>query len=118
MSPEVEVYIHSFEESIRKRLLEVYQILASELPQVPCVMNYGIPTFKMEKNIIHFGGFKKHIGIYPGPKVIVALEADLSGYTCSKGAIQLPLDQRLPITLLRKIVKHSKKQYEQAIKMT
>ena len=54
MTPEVEAYIQSFDEPIRERLLAVYRIGASELPHVPCVMNYGIPTFKANKNIFHF----------------------------------------------------------------
>ena len=113
MTPEVEAYIQSFDEPIRARLLEVYRIGAAELPHVPCVMNYGIPTFKENRNIFHFGGFKKHIGIYPGPPVIEALRDDLSAFVCSKGAIQFPHDQRLPITLLRKIIRLALKHYRQ-----
>jgi uncharacterized protein YdhG (YjbR/CyaY superfamily) len=108
MTKEVTDYIVAFDAPIAERLMKVHDLFRAELPHIPCVMAYGIPTFKGSKNIIHFGGFKKHIGIYPGPAVIAQLADELTTYTSTKGAIQFPLDQKLPIALLRKIVKAAK----------
>lgn len=106
MNKEIDLYISSFESPIiKERLLKVFHVMDEELPGIPCVIHYGIPTFRSNKNIIHFGAFKKHIGIYPGPPVIEQLADELSGYACSKGAIQLPHNQPLPIALVQKITR-------------
>ena len=52
-------------------------------------MAYGIPTFQRNsKNFIHYAGYSKHIGLYPGAKGIAAFAAEFEkrGYKYSKGA--------------------------------
>ncbi|MEO6039108.1 MAG: DUF1801 domain-containing protein [Saprospiraceae bacterium] len=68
-------------------------------------MAYGIPTFKLQGNLVHFGGFKHHIGFYPAPAGLEAFQQELSAYKGAKGSVQFPLDQPLPLDLVTKIVK-------------
>jgi uncharacterized protein YdhG (YjbR/CyaY superfamily) len=105
-------YLDQFDGDVRMRLDQIHQAIRTIVGDVPCVMCYGIPTFKATKNIIHFAAFKNHIGIYPGPKIIVLLAADLMNYTTSKGAIQFPHDKKLPMPLIRKITKASLRAYQ------
>lgn len=55
-------------------------------------------------NLVHISAEKKHIGFHPAPTAILAFQAELSEYRCSKGTIQLPLEKPLPLDLIRKIV--------------
>jgi uncharacterized protein YdhG (YjbR/CyaY superfamily) len=112
MNESVAKYIQGFDPEIVHRLLEVHALMTKVLPTVECVINYGIPTFKATKNIIHFAAFKNHIGIYPGPKIIVLFAAELMNYTTSKGAIQFPHNKKLPMPLIRKITKASLSAYQ------
>lgn len=73
-------------------------------------ISYGIPTFKLNGNLVHFAGYKNHIGFYPGAAGIEAFKKELSAYKTSKGAIQFPLDKKPPLTLIRKIVQFRVKQ--------
>ena len=75
-------------------------------PAATEAVSYGIPTFKLEGNLVHFGGFKNHIGFYPGPEAIEAYKKELAGYTCSKGAIQFPNDKSLPLALVKSITQY------------
>nr|MBP9057258.1 DUF1801 domain-containing protein [Polaromonas sp.] len=68
-------------------------------------MSYQIPTFKLNGNLVHFAAFKKHIGFYPGAAGIAAFQDELAGYKSAKGSVQFPLDQALPLDLVKKIVK-------------
>ena len=68
-------------------------------------MAYGIPTFKLNGYLVHFAGFKNHIGFYPAPSAIVAFKKQLSKYEHAKGSIKFPLDEPLPVTLIAAIVK-------------
>ncbi len=64
-----------------------------------------MPTFRKKQNIIHFAGFKKHLGIYPGEEAIVHFEDELRDYKTSKGAIQFQYSQPVPLTLIAEIAK-------------
>jgi uncharacterized protein YdhG (YjbR/CyaY superfamily) len=67
---------------------------------------YGIPTFRLSKrNVVHFSGYEKHIGFYPGATGIVRFTAELKGYVTSKGTVQFPVDKPLPVDLITRMVK-------------
>lgn len=97
-------FIEASPEASKPKLKELYKLLQKELPQAEEKIAYGIPTFKMKKNIIHFAGYEKHIGLYPGSKAIEHFKSQLSDYPTSKGTIQLPLDKALPSKLISEIV--------------
>jgi uncharacterized protein YdhG (YjbR/CyaY superfamily) len=50
--------------------------------------------------------FSKHIGFYPDPSGIEHFKDDLAAYRNSKGAVQFPLDQPLPLELIGRIVRY------------
>lgn len=68
-------------------------------------INYGIPTFTLNGNLVHFSGFKSHIGFYPTPSGIEKFKKELSPYETAKGSVKFPLDQPIPYGLIEKIVK-------------
>ncbi len=73
-------------------------------------ISYGIPTFSLNGNLIHFAGYKNHIGFYPTPPAIEAFKKELSIYKNAKGSVQFPIDKPMPLTLITKIVKYRVKQ--------
>jgi len=79
-------------------------------PQAEEAVKYGIPTFVLNGNLVHFGGYKHHIGFYPAPRALEAFKKELSGYEGSKGTVQFPLDKKLPLGLITRITKYRVKQ--------
>ena len=63
-----------------------------------------MPTFYLNGNLVHFAAYKQHIGFYPAPSGVAAFQNELAKYKTSKGAIQFPLDQPLPLGLVEAIV--------------
>jgi uncharacterized protein YdhG (YjbR/CyaY superfamily) len=74
-------------------------------PEATEKISYQMPTFYLNGNLVHFAAFKSHIGFYPVPTGIEKFKKELSVYKTTKGAVQFPLDQPLPLDLVRKIVK-------------
>lgn len=103
MSAEVDAYIDSFQGVTREKLLEIRNIVRAVLPKAREKMAYGMPTYHYRENIVHFAGFKNHIGYFPTPSGVVAFENELRDFQSSKGAIQFPLDSPLPKPLIEKI---------------
>lgn len=73
-----------------------------------------MPTFYLDGNLVHFAGYKNHIGFYPTPSGITAFEEELKKYKYAKGSARFPLDEPLPIELITKIVQYRLKETEEA----
>ena len=108
----MEGYIAGFPEQIRKKLEEMRTIIRKAVPGAEETINYGVPTFKLNGNLVHFGGFKNHIGFYPAPSGIEAFKKELSVYEGAKGSVKFPVDKPLPASLITKIVKFRVKENE------
>ena len=101
----IDNYIAQCPNEIQKSLQSIRQIIQSVAPEAVETINYQIPTFKINgKNLVHFAAFKAHIGFYPSPSGISAFKEQLSKYKISKGAVQFPLNEELPMELIRKMV--------------
>ena len=101
----IDEYIEVFPGEIQKRLQELRSTIHKAAPQAEETINYAIPTFTLNGNLVHFAGFKNHIGFYPAPSGIEAFKKELSVYEGAKGSVQFPLDKPLPLALVTKIVK-------------
>ena len=102
-------YINEQDEAIRPRLLQVYNAIRTAIPDAEECISWQMPTFRKGRNIIHFAAYKKHIGIYPGSEMVEEFADKLNGYKTSKGAIQFPHDQEIPLDLIAQIAKRSYK---------
>ena len=101
----IDDYINEFPPDVQKLLRTLRDTIHKAAPKAVEAMKYGLPTFVWNGNLVHFGGFKSHIGFYPAPSGIRAFEKQLARYEKSKGAIRFPMDEPLPLSLIARIVK-------------
>jgi uncharacterized protein YdhG (YjbR/CyaY superfamily) len=101
----IDDYIFNQPAEFRPLLEQMRQIIKAVVPQATEAMKYGIPTFVLNGNLVHFAIYKNHIGFYPTPSGINAFKSELKPYKFSKGAIQFPIDKPLPDELITKITK-------------
>jgi uncharacterized protein YdhG (YjbR/CyaY superfamily) len=101
----IDEYHHSFPAAIQKRLNEIRKTIKSAAPEAEEEISYNMPAFRQNKVLVYYAAAKEHIGFYPTPKPIKVFSVELSGYKASKGAIQFPLDKKIPVALIKKIVK-------------
>jgi uncharacterized protein YdhG (YjbR/CyaY superfamily) len=104
-SPKIDEYIAGFPEEVQEILEKIRTTIRKAAPNAEETINYGIPTFTLKGNLVHFAGFKKHIGFYPTPTGIEQFKKELSVYEGAKGSVQFPLDKPIPYGLISKIVK-------------
>ena len=101
----IDEYISGFPKDIQKILQEMRKTIRTAAPDAEETINYAIPTFKLNGNLVHFAAFKNHIGFYPAPSGIDAFKKELSAYEGAKGSVKFPLDQPMPLGLITRIVK-------------
>lgn len=101
----IDTYIATFPKDIQNILQQLRKTVQESAPGAQETIKYGIPTFVLHGNLVHFGGYKNHIGFYPTPSAIEAFKKELSPYKLAKGSVQFKIDTPLPYTLITKIIK-------------
>ena len=102
----IDDYLEGVPEPFRRMLSHLREIIREEAPEAVETIGYGIPTFKLDGNLVHFAAFKNHMSFFPGSTTHnEALKSDLAGYKLAKGTIQFTPDKPLPDDLVRTIVR-------------
>ena len=102
----IDEYIAEFPPSTREVLEEMRGIIRAEAPDATETMSYAIPTFDVNrKHLVHFAGYERHVGFYPGASGIAAFADELASYKSAKGSVQFSLGRPLPEDLIRRMVR-------------
>ncbi len=103
----IDQYIAAFPKNLQALLKEVRATIQKAAPDATEAISYGIPTFKLNgKNLVHFAGYKNHIGFYATPTGHEEFKKELSKYKQGKGSVQFPIEQPIPLALITRIVKY------------
>jgi len=101
----ITAYIASFSKETQEILEQVRETIQKAAPDATEAIKYAIPTFMLNgKNLVHFAGFKNHIGFYATPTGHEAFQEELSRYKQGKGSVQFPMDEPIPLELISRIV--------------
>jgi uncharacterized protein YdhG (YjbR/CyaY superfamily) len=109
----IDEYIADFPKDIQDILQKIRRIVQEAAPEAREAIKYQIPTFTLNRNLVHFAAFKNHIGFYPTPSGTAKFRKQLSSYQAAKGSVQFPLDQPIPYELIREIVVFRVKEEQQ-----
>lgn len=101
----IDEYIASAPKEVQTVLNEVHATIKAAAPEATERIAYGMPTFFLNGNLVHFAAHKNHIGFYPTPGGIEKFKKEFAKYEGAKGSVQFPLDQPMPLALISKVVK-------------
>jgi uncharacterized protein YdhG (YjbR/CyaY superfamily) len=99
----VDEYIASFPHDVRTKLEQLRRLVRQAAPGVRETISYQMPTFYLNGNLVYFAAYAKHIGLYPIPG---KFKPEMVRYKTGKGSAQFPLDEPLPLELIRRIVEY------------
>lgn len=100
----IDEFIAAYPPEVQQILQNIRALIHQVAPEAQEAIKYGIPTFILHGNLVHFSAYQHHIGFYPAPSGIEAFKTDLAPYAGAKGSIRFPLSQPIPYDLIRKIV--------------
>jgi uncharacterized protein YdhG (YjbR/CyaY superfamily) len=89
----IDEYICSFPKDVRDVLEELRRVIKESAPLAEETISWGMPTFKLNGNLVHFAAHKNNVGFYPAPSAIAAFKKDLSPSKTSKGAVQFRFEE-------------------------
>ena len=106
MTPETEPanvddYIAMFPPEVQAVLRQVRQVVREAAPQAREVISYRMPALKQHGMLVYYAAFRNHIGFYPPIKGNARLQKAASRYAGEKGSLRFPLDQPIPLDLIR-----------------
>jgi len=104
---QVDAYLAAVRSPHRATLDALRATIRSILPYADEAIKYGMPAFTLGgKGIAGYAAFKNHCSYFPMSGAVLDAAADaLAGYQTSKGAIRFGIDERLPVALVRRLVK-------------
>ncbi|MDR2795307.1 MAG: DUF1801 domain-containing protein [Spirochaetaceae bacterium] len=102
----IDEYIASFDIEIQKTLNELRNFIKTEVPEATEKISYGMPTFYLKGNLVHFAAFKDHYGFFPNPSGIDEFEEELNTYRSGKGTLRFPFNKRIPWDILKKVIQY------------
>ena len=105
MATTVDEYIAGFPEPVQEQLQTLRSIIKQEAPDATESIGYGMASYKLNGNLVHFAAFTKHIGLYGAWPDDVALQESCAPYLASKGTLQFKQGTELPVELIRDLVR-------------
>jgi len=81
--------------------------IRSAVPDATETISYQMPAFRhLGRVLVSYGAFKDHVSLFPmSMAVIRAHERELGTRHTGKGTIQFDLRERIPATLVKKLVR-------------
>ncbi len=114
-SKDVDAYIAKCSKGIQGRLREIREAIMEVAPgatettsyfQMP---GYFYPGYDYNGMFAWFGVQRSYVRLLLRPPAIQIHEKELDGYAKTKAAVHFPLDDEIPIPLVKKLVKESLK---------
>ena len=101
----IDAYIAQYPKEVQPLLQSIRKAIQTAAPKATECISYRMPAFRQNGILVYFAAFKNHIGFYPTSSPIVAFKDELAKYKTSRGAVQFPLGQPVPLKLIQRIVK-------------
>lgn len=99
----IDEYISAFPEATRRALQQVREAIIQAAEET---ISYNMLTFKYgKKYLVHFAGYKNHIGFYALATDTPEFAEDFSKFKKSKASIQFALNEPMPVDLIKRAVR-------------
>lgn len=86
------------------------------MPAAEEYISYGMPTFKYNGPLVSYAAFKEHCSLFPWNSTLIKkFDKELKSYQTAKGTIRFTVDNPLPATLVKKIIKARVKENEEKL---
>lgn len=104
-SADVDAYIDSLPDDARPVVAEIRHRIHAALPEAGEKLSYQIAGFTLGgRTVVHVGGWKSHVSVYPVPDAGPELAGRLAPYLAGKGTLRFSLREPVPYELIDEVV--------------
>lgn len=101
----VDEYIKNAPKELQGRLEDIRNAIKSAAPKAEEKISYAMPYFGYKGRLAYFAYFKKHIGVYITPPIVANFKSELKDYETHMATIRFPHDKKIPLGLIKKLIK-------------
>ena len=94
------------------KLQELRAAIREAAPAAVERISYRMPYYSYKGRLAYFAAFKNHTGLYVPTPVIKEHKSELKNYEAARATVRLPLKKKIPVTLIKKLVKARMKKNE------
>ncbi len=102
---EVQAYIAAAPPPARRTMRELRRVILEVVPEATEYISYRMPYYSLHGRLIYFAAQRTHVGLYMLGGAQKKYAKELAPYRSGASTARFPLDEPLPVTLVRKIVK-------------
>lgn len=113
----VDDYIANAPDGVQAKLKQLREVIKEAAPEAEEKISYSMPYYGYKGRLAYFAFAKKHIGLYLIPPLVENHKKELTKYVTSTSTIQFPLNEELPMPLIKKLVKAAVKQNDEKEKL-
>ena len=100
----VDEYLATFPDDVRPILEAVRKAIHAGVPGGEEKVRYGIAAVMLGgRYAIHFAGWKRHVGLYPVPRLDGPLEAEIAPYRAKTDSVNFPYAKPVPYDLITRV---------------
>ncbi len=101
---DVDAYIAAAPKAVQPMLSQLRQVIRSAAPHAKERISYGMPSYDDHGRLAYFAGYESHVGLY-GVAHVAEHDVSVAKYLESQSTLRFPVGQRLPVALIRKLIK-------------
>jgi uncharacterized protein YdhG (YjbR/CyaY superfamily) len=102
---QVDAYIAAAPKQARAMLRQLRQLVRACAPEADERLSYRMPYYSYHGRLIYFAAFSKHVGVYIMGRSKERFARELEPYRTSPSTLRLPFGSRVPVALLKKLVR-------------
>ena len=110
---DVDAYIASAPKEVQGKLKELRAVIKKAAPSAMEKISYGMPYYAYDGRLAYFSFWKTHIGLYLPTPIVAEHKRELAAYETNSATIRFPLNKRLPVALIRRLIKARMKKNEE-----
>jgi uncharacterized protein YdhG (YjbR/CyaY superfamily) len=99
-------YLAAADQPARAKLRQIRQTVRTAAPKAVESLKWGMPAHSYKRILVMYAAFKNHVSLFPGTPTIRAFRKELARHDTSGSTVRFPLDQPLPLSLIRKLTVH------------
>jgi uncharacterized protein YdhG (YjbR/CyaY superfamily) len=100
----IDEYIAAYPPDVQKKLIDMRATIKKAAPDAEEKISYRMPAFALKGMLVYFAAHTNHIGFYPFTTALKEFSNELSAFRRSKGGVQFPYKDPLPLNLIQKII--------------
>jgi len=109
---DVDSYIAAAPKAAQPLLNQLREVIKTAAPQAKEKISYGMPSYVHRGRLAYFAGYEGHVGLYGVAHVASEKDAGVARYLENQSTLRFPVGQKLPVALIRKLIKERVKQNE------